>query len=465
MSNYRDDSHEIMVASNSVLDLAIGVTVDSAMIADTSKAIISLIVADSAKIADDSTNVLLQLVEDDAVLIVDNAIIHFSQLMEDGAVISDDVLSYKIANDFVKETINVQDKVQANKNISVLITDALAISEQFTEKTIALISDTIQINSQVTQLIQRTQIITEQRKITDIISTIAVTTHLFQDQLITIDAVLDQQSSSTISDQVQIKSEVFSFNQASILVENKAKIADKNLFVYSEYIEDDLYVVDAANEQTRISELIVDQVPISDVLQSQIVFSQKITDQLIIRDVTQGSLIANQTIHDYFFIDDLILNQPLSGYAWTSNADNWAMSRYDGFNYSDLAVVDGVLYGVAEDGLYRLNARNHVEGKLTTGKIDLGRGQLIHPLAAYLEYELFGNSKALQVAITTTQSGSEQTYNYVLPTEKADYLTNGRVLFGRGLRGRHFKFEIKISGEHGYINDLNIDVAATKRRV
>ena len=90
---------------------------------------------------------------------------------------------------------------------------------------------------------------------------------------------------------------------------------------------------------------------------------------------------------------------------------------------------------------------------------------IIFATLTFSEYELSGNSKKLEIGVGTTQSGNKQTYYYLLPIEKADYMTNGRILFGRGLRGRHFAFEVKISGEHCYINDLSIDFAATKRRV
>ena len=89
----------------------------------------------------------------------------------------------------------------------------------------------------------------------------------------------------------------------------------------------------------------------------------------------------------------------------------------------------------------------------------------MHPIAAYMEYELSGVNKSLQVGVSTTQSGTQQTYFYPLANEVANHLTNGRVLFGRGLRGRHFAFVFNISAESGYINDLSIDMTATKRRV
>ena len=48
--------------------------------------------------------------------------------------------------------------------------------------------------------------------------------------------------------------------------------------------------------------------------------------------------------------------------AWTANVDTWAMSRYQDYGFSELVVINGVLYGVAEDGVYRLDAKEHIEG-------------------------------------------------------------------------------------------------------
>ncbi|MBX6209533.1 hypothetical protein ISD46_33795, partial [Pseudomonas aeruginosa] len=57
------------------------------------------------------------------------------------------------------------------------------------------------------------------------------------------------------------------------------------------------------------------------------------------------------------------------------------------------------------------------------------------------------------------------TYSYPLESEPADELTNGRFKFGRGLRGRHFTFTLRLTGRHGYINDLSVESAPTNRRV
>ena len=72
---------------------------------------------------------------------------------------------------------------------------------------------------------------------------------------------------------------------------------------------------------------------------------------------------------------------------------------------------------------------------------------------------------AASLAVTTTQSGAAQTYAYPLAVEPAAELTNGRFVLGKGLRGRHFAFELQMQARSGVINDLRVDAAPTKRRV
>ena len=124
-----------------------------------------------------------------------------------------------------------------------------------------------------------------------------------------------------------------------------------------------------------------------------------------------------------------------------------------------------MIYGVADDGVYALNGTGHVAGRVETGKLDIGGDQLVHPVSAYLEYELDGPDKGAQLDVTTTQSGAPQTYTYTLPSESAAHLTNGRFVLGRGLRGRHFSFTLRLQGTRGHINDLSVTTTPTKRRV
>ena len=103
---------------------------------------------------------------------------------------------------------------------------------------------------------------------------------------------------------------------------------------------------------------------------------QRINETLRAFDVNQGKNIAKQFVNDLVFIEDDYSKEKQYGYAWTANVDTWAMSRYQDYGFSELVVIDGVLYGVGADGLYRLDANSFVDAKLTTGQLDLGQGQL-----------------------------------------------------------------------------------------
>ena len=114
-------------------------------------------------------------------------------------------------------------------------------------------------------------------------------------------------------------------------------MTDRSVRVHADTVIDVLQVSDTSNARVRATDTVHDRIVISDQLQSSITFSQHIIEKLAIHDVAKGSLTAKQHLQDYVFIDDLIPNQPTAGYAWTANADTWAMSRYDSYNYQDLA--------------------------------------------------------------------------------------------------------------------------------
>lgn len=51
------------------------------------------------------------------------------------------------------------------------------------------------------------------------------------------------------------------------------------------------------------------------------------------------------------------------------------MSRYAPYTFRSLAVIDGQLYGIAEDGVYALDGDSQpVAGRIATGKLDIGQG-------------------------------------------------------------------------------------------
>ena len=277
------------------------------------------------------------------------------------------------------------------------------------------------------------------------------------------DTTLDAVRAVTV-EQARIADEVIPQRRVAVLVSETARASDTTSQVATELLEDSAAAADEATGRLRAKVLAVESATLADetfggqqaaapvVERARI--AATVTDHLAARDIVADGAAAE---------DGTWSNLPDAGQAWTANTDTWAMSRYAPYSFSGLAVIDGMAYGMAADGVYALDGgAETISGRIQTGKLDIGQGGLVHPLAAYLEYELDGTA---EMDVTTTQSGAAETYTYDLPAESAGELTNGRFVFGRGLRGRHFSFALRITGTHGYINDLSVNSAPTKRRV
>lgn len=422
-------------------------------------------------------------VTEELIRIKEDSLYRLAVLSGDVVSITDELVDSAIFP--VKDEINVTDRFTGRKRHVDFIHDQIIVSDGFKNRLRAksLIQDNIsststqkdkQRNINIERLLIAENLNTKKYSLSKLNEALKIkenfkATARFKDSMTDNLDILDVSLKSklrTFTNEHIVYQENYRLKKISrSAITETLKAQDSCVTRYSDFIEDHVTYSEQYTQRIKAKQRVIDTINISELLKQQRKSQEKINETLMAFDFNQGKNIAKQLVNDLVFIEDYSSKEKQYGYAWTANVDTWAMSRYQDYGFSELAVINGVLYGVSEDGVYQLDAKELIEAKLVTGQLDLGQGQLVHPLGAYLEYELSGNTRKLEIGVSTTQSGTKQTYYYLLPTEKADYLTNGRVLFGRGLRGRHFAFEIKISGEHGYINDLNIDVSATKRRV
>lgn len=188
-------------------------------------------------------------------------------------------------------------------------------------------------------------------------------------------------------------------------------------------------------------------------LDDAIKIGDEIFDKLIAKNMlTERAMVA--------VLDEVL--QENNGIAWTMNTVNQAMSQYNPYNVNRLAIINGVLYGECDDGVYRLDGVDEIiTGVLMTDKVDYGEN-LIKPAYAYTEYRTDGTVK---LTVHTTQKGVGQHYTYTLPRERADETTNGRFIFGRGLYGRQFAYTLHITAKQAFLHDLNIHFEQTSRRL
>lgn len=461
MSNYRDDSQDTAVAGSSTFGGFSSISDGIARIAETWLFGLAMLVSVSATASDEVFDSSIQVLQDSA-LISDQVIDTKSSIQlhtdsakaneqyrhgllavqSDSATASDELLSGSTRS-ITNDSAQVSDSTASQRIVTHLITDSARAKDSITAIERDLITDSLSIADSTTDKLQAVQLINDSAGASDnAIGSIA----------------------ALITDSAFAYGQTFTQRTVKALSIDNLSIVDNLLFNRADIIIDDVAIGDTTTGKFGAAGTLIDTAVISDAVLDSIIQNAIIMDSITITDEVIDKLDAMVLVIDGAVIEDNVLSSGgAQGQAWTANVDSWAMSRYNPYNYNRLVVINGVLYGEADDGIYRLDQEvNAVTAIVKTGKMDLSGGQLTHPTSAYLEYELNGGAS---MTVHSTQKGMEQQYTYLLPSEVANELTNGRFIFGRGLRGRHFAFELIMIGTHGHINDLTIEHLPTSRRV
>lgn len=306
------------------------------------------------------------------------------------------------------------------------------------------------------------QSISDRLKVSDSLHTLSRSSDLIEESLFMSDSTRDKLK-TLIVETLGLGQELEQHNLVHSQVSESFKLHDHAVRIVSDTVEDTIRFADEFKKLSDTVELVIER----------LVFSDQVSGQRKVRSLTESSLSfsesiegvkqASSSVTELLFLDDEYRDdQEIIG-AWTATADGWNMSRYYDYPYEQLIVIGDKLYGVTSNGIEQLkHGAQSITAKIKTAKLDIGDGGLIHPESMILEYSLDGQ---LSVDVETTQTGYQQTFNYTLKKEPSEYLTNGRVVFGRGLRGRHFEFAVNIEGYTAYINDMVVNITKTKRRI
>lgn len=446
MSNrYRDDIHEIIAYSNSTFGQQASVTDEVMHVTDNVKSTIKSYNADEVVAADE---------------IVDRRI----QALNDQIALVDTFIGRKRHIDHIFEKIIVVDRFKARLHAKTFIDEVIDTANSHREHYTGATKDMLVVSENIVSRKHSVSRITDRIKVSDKLNRLRYRDNV-TDIVVVTDLFARHRIRSFMHERITNLDTWHSTRHTQSRVYERIGIKDKGVGRFYQQVIDHVGFTERYLQRLFAVQYVVDVLNPTEEFKQLRRVKQWVYENLAIVEQSTGKCYAKQLINELLFLDDDVLGEQHRGFAWTANADTWAMSRYDSYQFHELTVIDGVVYGINDSGVFRVDADSEVDARVVTGQLDIGQGQLVHPVAAYLEYQLSGSSKTLEVGVSTTQSGAKQTYYYPLQNEQADYLTNGRVLFGRGLRGRHFSFEFKISGHSGYVNDLSIDLTPTKRRV
>ncbi|MCU4393398.1 hypothetical protein [Acinetobacter parvus] len=444
-NNYRDDIHEIIAYSNNTWGQ-------------------QAVVADEVIRVAEKIQYTVRIHATEQVAVADNVVDRRIQSFNDQAILSDMFTGRKHHIDLVIDKVVVADRIKARLHTKTLIDDVIVTANSQYERYMGSTNDKLAVTESVAGRKHSVSRITDRIKISDQLNRPRYRDNV-TDVLVVTDVFARHKIRSFMHERITNLDTWHSTRHTQSRVYERIGIKDKGVGRFYQQVIDHVGFTERYLQRLFAVQYVVDVLNPTEEFKQLRRVKQWIYENLAIVEQPTGKCYAKQFINELLFLDDEVLGERYRGFAWTANVDTWAMSRYDSYQFHDMLVIDGVLYGINDSGVFRVDADSEVNARVVTGQLDIGQGQLVHPVAAYLEYQLSGSSKKLEVGVSTTQSGARQAYYYSLPNEQADYLTNGRVLFGRGLRGRHFSFEFKISGQTGYINDLSIDLTATKRRV
>lgn len=306
------------------------------------------------------------------------------------------------------------------------------------------------------------QSISDRLKLSDSLHALSRSSDLIEESLVLSDSTRDKLK-TLIVETLGLGQELEQYNLVHSQVSDSFKLRDSVVRLVRDTVEDSFRISDEFKKLSGTIELVVESLVFSDQVSGQRMVQSLAESSLSFSESIDGIKRATSSVTELLFLDDEYHDGREIIGAWTTTADGWNMSRYYDFPYEELIVIDGQLYGVTATGIEELKQGSGVvAAQIKTARLDLGDGGLVHPESMILEYSLDGQ---LSVDVGTTQTGYQQTFNYVLRKEPSDYLTNGRVVFGRGLRGRHFEFSVNIEGKTAYINDMVVNIAKTKRRI
>ena len=345
--------------------------------------------------------------------------------------------------------------------LQTLTEDGVALSGVFTDRTTAVRSDGVALGDAVFGGVTRRSTITEGVRLRDAIILKGKT--LAEDSIALADETKHAVTART-SDAATFSDEVLGQRRVVQLVVDGIRLNDAAPRIARELVAEAIVVSDAYSGKLRATGFFFDSLALAAEDDTATTTDGLLVERLRLGDEVWGALHARNTVVDGLALWDEALQTGDYGQAWTASTDSWAMSRFAPFTFTSLAVIDGVLYGCNDKGVFALDGSSEtMTAELRTGAMDMTGGVLAHPLEAHIEYELRGTAT---FDVTTTPAGTPTTYSYPLNARPvANALTNARAVFGRGLRGRHFAYTLRLTGQQAYINDWSVLVAPGKRSI
>lgn len=359
------------------------------------------------------------------------------------------------------DTMRVRDTMSSR--IRSLTVEQIGLSETWQNRPVAMALDRVALADSAQHALHASVTASDHVGLTD-------TAHLhllelLQDGLLVVDSTLSR-IGSQMRDGLGLSDSAVQSMSAAATMSDGVRLRDRAHWHAEDFGAESVTLAESATQRAVLGNEGSEALVLSDEWIQRMHAVQLAVCAMVLADEARQTLHAVQLASEDVLLGDGVSRGPGAardaGIAWTAEADGWAMSQWTRFGFDSIANIDGKLVASNADGVFTVGPEE-ITMVLRTAALDMGKGALVHPLYAYLDYRLDG---ALAVTIEQTQNGATvERYTYALPAEAAEVLTNGRAQFGKGLRGRHFTLEVSAVGNSAHIDHLRILFSPTKRQI
>jgi hypothetical protein len=152
-----------------------------------------------------------------------------------------------------------------------------------------------------------------------------------------------------------------------------------------------------------------------------------------------------------------------AGRVWVLNVETSASVQYDNYGFNSFFTRDGVSYGVADDGIYRLTGDKDVSKEIVA-QVDTGITTLGSPMQKSLPAVYLNASSDGALVVKVETDGSDPYYYEARSSSES--LDKHRVDVGRGLKGVNWSVTVmNQSGEDFELAGVELTPIQATRRI
>lgn len=160
--------------------------------------------------------------------------------------------------------------------------------------------------------------------------------------------------------------------------------------------------------------------------------------------------------------DDALLSYPTHG-AWAFNSRTMAMSRWEALQVTEVHEANGVVYGLAEDGIYILSSTVAADAQLESGLYDFGVIETKRLRHLYVTYTA---TSPIHVGIVRSNGGGKQRVMYGKSAYASENPMQSRINLGRGPIARYWGMTLNnTDGGFASVKDMRLVPNVTTRRI